>query len=68
MSEQAVEQTPFWLAGNFAPTFEEVTATDLKVTGSIPPELNGRLPAQRRQPANGGKCALVSRQWHDSRR
>jgi len=42
MSEQAIEQTPFWLSGNFAPTFEEVTETKLKVTGSIPPELNGR--------------------------
>ena len=35
-------QTPFWMAGVFAPVTEEVSATDLPVTGSIPPELNGR--------------------------
>ena len=35
-------QTPFWMEGNFAPVAEEITETDLKVTGSIPPELNGR--------------------------
>ena len=29
--------------GNYAPVREEVTATDLAVTGSIPPELDGRL-------------------------
>lgn len=31
----------FWQQGNFRPVAEEVTVTDLKVTGSIPPELNG---------------------------
>ena len=31
-----------YLAGNFAPVTEEVTATDLAVTGTLPPELNGR--------------------------
>ncbi|MGL4565099.1 MAG: carotenoid oxygenase family protein, partial [Halioglobus sp.] len=31
----------FWQQGNFRPVKEEVTATDLKVEGSIPPELNG---------------------------
>ena len=35
-------QTPFWMADTFAPVTEEVSATDLKVTGSIPSELNGR--------------------------
>lgn len=35
-------QTPFWMDGNFAPVAEEVTRTDLKVTGEIPTELNGR--------------------------
>ena len=37
-----IDPKPFWLDGNFAPTFEEVTETKLEVTGSIPPELNGR--------------------------
>lgn len=53
MSEQAVDQTPFWLADNFAPTFEETTATDLKVTGSIPPELNGRYLRNGANPQSG---------------
>ncbi len=42
MSEQPQEE-PFWLKDNFAPVFDEVTVTDLKVTGVIPRELNGRL-------------------------
>lgn len=32
-----------YLEGNFAPVVEEVTATDLPVTGSIPAELEGRF-------------------------
>ncbi len=32
-----------YLSGNFAPVAEEVTALDLRVTGTIPRELNGRL-------------------------
>ena len=31
-----------YLEGNFGPVSEEVTATDLEVTGAIPPELAGR--------------------------
>jgi carotenoid cleavage dioxygenase len=53
MSEQAIEQTPFWLSGNFAPTFEEVTETKLTVTGSIPPELNGRYLRNGANPKSG---------------
>lgn len=52
MSE-AVDHKPFWLSGNFAPTFEEVTETQLTVTGSIPPELNGRYFRNGANPANG---------------
>lgn len=39
----AEEQPPvkFWQQGNFRPVTEEVTATELGVEGSIPPELNG---------------------------
>jgi len=36
------DATPY-LDGNFAPVAEEVTATDLAVTGSIPAELEGRF-------------------------
>src|ERR1700757_4628998 len=32
-----------WLAGPFAPVDQEVTVYDLKVTGSIPKDLDGRL-------------------------
>ncbi len=32
-----------YLSGNFAPVKEEVTAFDLKVTGEIPRELEGRF-------------------------
>jgi carotenoid cleavage dioxygenase-like enzyme len=32
-----------YLAGNFGPVTEEVTAFDLEVTGTLPPELDGRL-------------------------
>ena len=42
MGEQASTSQPFWMEGNFAPVSEEVTTTDLKVTGEIPRDLNGR--------------------------
>lgn len=43
MATDALEAVkPFWLADNFAPVFEETTEFNLQVTGSIPPELNGR--------------------------
>jgi len=32
-----------WLTGPFAPVRDEVTVTDLAITGAVPPELNGRL-------------------------
>lgn len=35
--------TVSFLDGNFAPVTEEVTSTDLPVTGTIPPQLTGRL-------------------------
>jgi carotenoid cleavage dioxygenase len=35
--------TSLYLSGNFAPVRDEVTAHDLRVTGTIPRELNGRL-------------------------
>lgn len=53
MSEAVANDTPFWLSDNFAPTFEEVTSTDLKVTGSIPPELNGRYLRNGANPESG---------------
>ncbi len=35
-------RTPWFLSGNFAPVEDELTVTDLEVTGSIPPSLAGR--------------------------
>ena len=52
MSEQ-LQETPFWLKDNFAPVFEEVTETKLKVTGEIPIELNGRLLRNGANPQSG---------------
>lgn len=54
MSEQLREEDkPFWLKDNFAPVFEEITETNLDVTGSIPPELNGRLLRNGANPQTG---------------
>ena len=53
MSEAAVNERPFWLSGNFAPTYDEVTETKLEVTGSIPPELNGRYLRNGANPQTG---------------
>ncbi|MCX2982954.1 dioxygenase [Halieaceae bacterium IMCC14734] len=53
MTEQTAEATPFWLTENFAPVHEEVTATDLKVTGTIPSALSGRLLRNGANPQSG---------------
>ena len=52
MSEQ-IQEDPFWLKDNFAPVFDEITETDLKVTGEIPRELNGRLLRNGANPQSG---------------
>ena len=44
--------TGWWLQNNFAPTFEEVTETDLQVRGKIPPELNGMYVRNGSNPQN----------------
>ncbi len=53
MSEALKEEKPFWLKDNFAPIFEETTATDLTVTGEIPEALNGRLLRNGANPQSG---------------
>ena len=53
MSEAIAEESRFWLEGNFAPVYEENTETQLKVTGSIPPELNGRYFRNGANPKSG---------------
>ena len=53
MSQAEVENTPFWLKDNFAPVFEETTAENLTVRGSIPDALNGRLLRNGANPQTG---------------
>jgi carotenoid cleavage dioxygenase len=44
---------PFHLDGNFAPVFDELTVTDLPVTGAIPKELCGRFFRNGSNPKSG---------------
>ena len=53
MSEAVANDQPFWLTGNFAPTMDEVTDSKLKVTGTIPEELNGRYLRNGANPKHG---------------
>ena len=46
-----MSENPF-LSGNFAPVKEEVVATDLRVDGEIPVELNGRYLRNGPNPAS----------------
>ena len=51
-----------YLSGNYAPISEEITATALPVTGTIPAELDGRLIRNGPNPVDGGQPqALVHR-------
>ena len=52
MMNQPVEQ-PFYLKDNFAPVSEEISESHLKVIGSIPPALNGRLLRNGPNPQTG---------------
>ena len=44
---------PFHLKGNFAPVMEELTVTDLAVTGAIPTELSGTYIRNGSNPKTG---------------
>lgn len=46
-------ETAFWLTGNYAPVKDETTAHDLKVTGTIPPELDGCYVKNGANPPSG---------------
>ena len=52
-SDASAAAKPFWLDGNFAPVFDETTCLDLRVTGAIPPELNGRYFRNGANPPSG---------------
>ena len=47
------DSTPAHLRGNGRPLTEERTLTDLKVTGSIPGELDGRYVRNGANPVSG---------------
>ena len=47
------DDTPSHLQGNGRPVSEELTLTELKVTGSIPAELDGRYVRNGGNPLNG---------------
>jgi carotenoid cleavage dioxygenase len=47
------ETVPWHLSGNNAPVFDEVTITDLEVTGAIPTELRGRYFRNGANPRSG---------------
>ena len=47
------DDLPFHLKGNYAPVFEEISATDLDVTGEIPAELDGRYLRNGANPITG---------------
>lgn len=53
MSEAVSNDTPFWLKDNFAPVYDEVTETNLTVTGEIPKALSGRLLRNGANPQSG---------------
>jgi carotenoid cleavage dioxygenase-like enzyme len=46
-------ETPWFLAGNYAPVMDELTAHDLRVTGSIPTSLSGRYFRNGSNPKSG---------------
>ena len=47
------EDLPLFLRGNFTPLTEERTLTNLRVTGTIPPELDGRYVRNGANPFTG---------------
>ena len=49
--------TDLYLQGNYAPVAAETTVADLPVTGTIPPELDGRLIRNGPNPVDGGDPA-----------
>jgi len=52
-AETTETKIPFHLKGNYAPVMEEVTAFDLAVEGTLPPELSGRYLRNGANPHTG---------------
>lgn len=55
---ESPEATAFHLAGNFAPVPDEISATDLEVTGEIPETLHGMFVRNGPNPPDGGSPHL----------
>jgi carotenoid cleavage dioxygenase len=51
--KDSVNETPAWMKGNYAPIYEESTAFELSVKGSIPPELSGLYVRNGSNPKEG---------------
>ena len=47
------QQTPWFLRGNWAPTQQQHTSSELTVEGNIPPQLNGLYVRTGPNPASG---------------
>ncbi len=50
---EGTSQTPWFLRGNYGPVFDELTDTNLKVTGSIPKSLSGLYVRNGSNPKSG---------------
>lgn len=53
MTETIDEKKPWFLSGNYAPVFDEVTDTDLRVTGAVPAALSGTYVRNGSNPRTG---------------
>lgn len=53
LSDSTAARTPWFLAGNYGPVFDELTAHDLPVTGALPTALSGRYLRNGSNPHNG---------------
>ena len=61
------EEIPLHLRGNGRPVTEELSLTELKVTGSIPEELDGRYVRNGANPISGTSAHPFFRRWNDPR-
>ena len=53
MTDIIDEKKPWFLSGNYGPVFDELTDTDLKVTGTIPKALSGTYVRNGSNPKDG---------------
>jgi carotenoid cleavage dioxygenase len=53
MDAQTAQSKPWFLRGNYAPVFDEITDTNLRVTGAIPKSLSGLYLRNGSNPRNG---------------